>query len=166
MSKPQILIPFLSSVLLITDIYQIQILLGYFSVEQCVVEVEKIVDINNTEMSMEIRFNLIIEWLDHNVKWMNLKAGQQFNILSPEEIDKLWMSKVLFKNSDWIDPIIKDSSAVISVRRQVLLLMLLLLLLLLLLSVLPFLLLLLLLIPVLNLLSFYCYYYFSPCHYC
>ena len=70
-------------------------------------------------MHIDLKFNLILEWLDHKVEWKNLKAEDHLNTLSNIELDKLWLPKVLFQNSDNIEPIKhKDSSTVVKVRRQ------------------------------------------------
>ena len=70
-------------------------------------------------MHIDLKFNLILEWLDHKVVWVNLKADDHLNTLSNIELDKLWLPKVLFQNSDNIEPIKhKDSSTVVMVRRQ------------------------------------------------
>ena len=70
-------------------------------------------------MHIDLKFNLILEWLDHKVEWVNLKADNHLNTLSNIELDKLWLPKVLFQNSDNIEPIKhKDSSTVVIVRRQ------------------------------------------------
>ena len=68
-------------------------------------------------MFVEIKFNLIVQWFEHNVKFLNLQA-ETLNVLSPEELSQLWMPKVLFQNSDNIEPIYKDDSSFISVRRE------------------------------------------------
>ena len=70
------------------------------------------------DMVMEVRFNLQIFWLDHQVKWMNLKENANLNVLSREEIGLLWMPKIMFENADTIKPIIIDESALISVLRM------------------------------------------------
>ena len=49
-------------------------------------------------MHIDLKFNLILEWLDHNVEWVNLKADNHLNTLSNIELDKLWLPKVLFQN--------------------------------------------------------------------
>ena len=51
-------------------------------------------------MHIDLKFNLILEWLDHKVEWKNLKAEDHLNTLSNIELDKLWLPKVLFQNSD------------------------------------------------------------------
>ena len=68
-------------------------------------------------MFAEIKFNLIVQWFEHNVKFLNLQKDT-LNVLSPEELSQLWMPKVLFQNSDNIEPIYKDDSSFISVRRE------------------------------------------------
>ena len=51
--------------------------------------------------------------------WVNLKAKDHLNTLSKQELDELWLPKVLFQNSDNIDPIKhKDSSTVVIVRKM------------------------------------------------
>ena len=68
-------------------------------------------------MFVEMKFNLIVQWFEHNVKFLNLQT-ETLNVLSPEELSQLWMPKVLFQNSDNIEPIYKDDSSFISVRRE------------------------------------------------
>ena len=72
---------------------------------------------DSANMFIELKFNLILEWFDRKVKFLNLQ-NKTLNVLSPEEINKLWMPKVLFQNSDNIEPIYTDSSSFISVRRE------------------------------------------------
>ena len=49
-------------------------------------------------MHIDLKFNLILEWLDHKVEWVNLQADDHLNALSNMELDKLWLPKVLFQN--------------------------------------------------------------------
>ena len=48
-----------------------------------------------SSMHVDLKFNLILEWFDHKVGWVNLKAEDHLNTLSNQELEELWLPKVL-----------------------------------------------------------------------
>ena len=68
-------------------------------------------------MFVELQFVLHLEWFDHHVKWVNLRADTAKNVLSESEVSKLWMPEVMFENSDNILPVPLDPASVIAVKK-------------------------------------------------
>jgi hypothetical protein len=73
---------------------------------------------DTANMFVDLKFNLLLEWFDHQATWTHLQPDSHLNVLSPEELDRLWLPKVLFRNSDNISPIHHDGSSVVSVRKE------------------------------------------------
>ena len=65
------------------------------------IELLKLVDINEEDYSIEIQFEISLLWKDTRLTFHNLKPSDSvLNALSQEDIEKLWLPKVVYENTD------------------------------------------------------------------
>ena len=63
----------------------------------------KVVDIEEEDHSIELQFQIILEWKENRATYHNLKPESYLNALSQEEINKLWLPLVVFLNTDQLE---------------------------------------------------------------
>ena len=64
------------------------------------IDIFKLVDINEEDYSIEIQFEITMVWKENRVTYQNLKVSDSLNALTQNDIDKLWLPKVIYKNTD------------------------------------------------------------------
>ena len=60
----------------------------------------KVVAINEEGNSMELQFQITLEWKENRATYHNLKKESYLNALSSEDINKLWLPLVVYTNTD------------------------------------------------------------------
>ena len=74
---------------------------GYTPVNVFVsMDVLKLVDIDEKDYSIEIQFEINMKWSENRVTYNNLKAKDSLNALMQNDIEKLWLPKVIYENTD------------------------------------------------------------------
>ena len=64
------------------------------------IELLRLVAINEEDYSIEIQFGISLMWKEHRVIFDNLKLSDSMNALTEEDIEKLWLPKVIYENTD------------------------------------------------------------------
>ena len=64
------------------------------------IELLRLVDINEERHSIDIQFDISLLWKDKRVTFFNLKRSDSLNVLTEEDINKLWLPKVIYENTD------------------------------------------------------------------
>ena len=64
------------------------------------IELLRIVDINEEGHSIDIQFDISLMWKDNRVTFLNLRLNDSLNVLTEEDIDKLWLPKLIYENTD------------------------------------------------------------------
>ena len=67
------------------------------------IEIFKLVDIKEEDYSIEIQFQITMVWKENRATYQNLKADDSLNALTQNDIDKLWLPKVIYENTDQKD---------------------------------------------------------------
>ena len=67
------------------------------------IEIFKLVDIKEEDYSIEIQFQITLVWKENRATYQNLKADDSLNALTQNDIDKLWLPKVIYENTDQKD---------------------------------------------------------------
>ena len=67
------------------------------------IDLLKLVDIREEDYSIEIQFSITLKWKDNRVTYQNLNQLKSLNALTREDIDKLWLPKVIYENTDQKD---------------------------------------------------------------
>ena len=74
-------------------------------------------DIHEVGQYMELKFKLLLNWVDARIVFHNLKVDERFNSLSLEEQLSLWNPKLVFWNTKKELRSVKDEKVFASVRR-------------------------------------------------
>ena len=64
------------------------------------IDIFKLVDINEEDYSIEIQFEITMVWKENRATYQNLKVSDSLNALTQTDIDKLWLPKVIYENTD------------------------------------------------------------------
>ena len=67
------------------------------------IELLRLVDINEADYSIDIQFEISFIWKDRRVTFFNLKLSDSLNVLTEEDLHKLWLPKVIYENTDQKD---------------------------------------------------------------
>ena len=60
----------------------------------------KVVAIAEEDHSIELQFQIMLEWKENRAVYQNLKNESYLNALSMEEINRLWLPLVIYTNTD------------------------------------------------------------------
>ena len=64
------------------------------------IDLLKLVDIDEEDYSIEIQFEITLKWKENRATYLNLKANNSLNALTQADIEKLWLPKVIYENTD------------------------------------------------------------------
>ena len=64
------------------------------------IDLLRIVGINEADYSIEIQFEITLAWKEKRATYQNLKNRDSLNALANEDIDTLWLPKVICENTD------------------------------------------------------------------
>ena len=67
------------------------------------IDILKLVDIKEEDYSIEIQFSITLKWKENRATYQNLRHSTSLNALTREDIDKLWLPKVIYENTDQKD---------------------------------------------------------------
>ena len=57
-----------------------------------------VLGLNEINSWMKLQLELQVKWIDPRMKFANLKAGEQKNVLSSDQKQKLWVPSLIFAN--------------------------------------------------------------------
>ena len=60
----------------------------------------KVVGIEEEEHSIELQFEIVLEWRDNRLTYHNLKNDSSLNALREKEMKTLWLPLVIYANTD------------------------------------------------------------------
>ena len=60
----------------------------------------KVVEIEETDHSIHLQFQISLQWRENRVKYLNLKKDTSLNALTDGEIKELWLPLILYDNTD------------------------------------------------------------------
>ena len=58
------------------------------------------VDIDEEDYSIETQFSITLKWVENRATYQNLKKRRSLNALTQNDIDLLWLPKVIYENTD------------------------------------------------------------------
>ena len=64
------------------------------------IDVLKLVDIDEEDYSIEIQFEISLQWRDNRATYHNLHENEALNALTKEDISSLWIPEVIYENTD------------------------------------------------------------------
>ena len=60
----------------------------------------KIVDIDEVDHTIDLQFEIILEWKDHRITFNNLKERAYLNALTEEDTKSIWLPLVVYDNTN------------------------------------------------------------------
>ena len=60
----------------------------------------KVVEIEETDHSIHLQFQISLQWKENRVKYLNLKHDSALNALLDDDIETLWLPLILYDNTD------------------------------------------------------------------
>ena len=64
------------------------------------IDLLKLVDIDEEDYSIEIQFSITLTWLENRATYQNLKYDKSLNALNEKDVEKLWLPRVIYENTD------------------------------------------------------------------
>ena len=61
---------------------------------------KKVVEIEEVDHSIHLKFQIILEWKETRAMYRNLKVDTSLNTLTDEDINHLWLPLVIYDNTD------------------------------------------------------------------
>ena len=58
-----------------------------------------VIDINEQDHIIELKFQIILEWYESRASYNNLKANPALNVLKSGEVTEIWIPYVIFEVS-------------------------------------------------------------------
>ena len=63
------------------------------------IEVLDIHALNEVHSMMTLQLKLTLKWIDTRLRFQHLKTNEDWNKLTPEEMDQIWMPELVFPNT-------------------------------------------------------------------
>ena len=60
----------------------------------------KVVDIEETDHSIDLQFQISMSWKENRVKYQNLKKETSLNALTDDDIKTIWLPLIVYDNTD------------------------------------------------------------------
>ena len=60
----------------------------------------KVVEIMEVDHSIQLQFQVSLQWNENRIKYQNLKKKTSLNALGSDDVNKLWLPLVVFDNTD------------------------------------------------------------------
>ena len=77
-----------------------------------------VLSIQEVNLVYVLKFRLLMEWYDGRLNYHNLKTERSANLLTREEIDKLWIPFVVFGNTENNDATKGDDDTEVTITRE------------------------------------------------
>ena len=61
---------------------------------------QKVIAIKEVDYSISFKFRIILRWYENRATYQNLKKDSANNLLTQEEVKKLWLPLVIYWNTD------------------------------------------------------------------
>ena len=84
-----------------------------FSLEILVIQ-----EIREIQQILQLKFSLRMSWLDSRLDFYNIKLDESVNVISLEELNKIWLPVVVFDNTAKSQRTINDAKAFTTINRM------------------------------------------------
>ena len=82
------------------------------------VTIVDILDIVEVKHEIELKFHLLLEWLDPRLKFLNLKESLSSNVPTSAEVANLWLPSVIFSNTKDNEATYLTADTIIAIQRE------------------------------------------------
>ena len=81
----------------IKSVYDGRVIPAHVSIS---INLMKVVEIEETDHSIQLQFEISMQWRENRVKYQNLKKKSSLNVLTKADIGQLWLPLVIYENTD------------------------------------------------------------------
>ena len=74
-------------------------------------------EIKDIEQILQLKFNLRMTWVDARLDFYNIKLKETMNVISRDELNKIWLPQIMFHNTEEGQITINDDKASATINR-------------------------------------------------
>ena len=74
-------------------------------------------EIKEIEQILQLKFNLRMTWVDARLNFYNIKLKETMNVISRDELNKIWLPQIIFDNTEEGQITINDDKASATINR-------------------------------------------------
>ena len=74
-------------------------------------------EIKEIEQILQLKFNLRMTWVDARLDFYNIKLKETMNVISIDELNKIWLPKIIFHNTERGQRTINDDESFATINR-------------------------------------------------
>ena len=74
-------------------------------------------EIKEIEQILQLKFNLRMTWVDARLDFYNIKLKETMNVISTDELNKIWLPKIIFHNTERGQRTINDDESFATINR-------------------------------------------------
>ena len=98
--------------------YIFNILFSSLSVCLPSVDVKVIQEIKEIQQMLQLKFNLRMEWVDARLEFYNIKLDETMNVVTIEELERIWLPIIVFDNTESDQRSILDGKSFATIKRM------------------------------------------------
>ena len=73
-------------------------------------------EIKEIEQILQLKFNLRMTWVDARLDFYNIKLKETMNVISRDELNKIWLPQIIFDNTEEGQITINDDKASATIK--------------------------------------------------
>ena len=81
-------------------------------------DVKVIQEIKEIQQMLQLKFNLRMEWVDARLEFYNIKMDETMNVVTIEELNRIWLPIIVFDNTESDQRTILDGKAFATIKRM------------------------------------------------
>ena len=67
---------------------------------------------------LQLKFNLRMEWVDARLEFYNIKLDETMNVITNEELERIWLPIIVFDNTESDQRSILDGKSFATIKRM------------------------------------------------
>ena len=75
-------------------------------------------EIKEIQQMLQLKFNLRMEWVDARLEFYNIKMDETMNVVTIEELNRIWLPIIVFDNTESDQRTILDGKAFATIKRM------------------------------------------------
>ena len=81
-------------------------------------DVKVIQEIKEIQQMLQLKFNLRMEWVDGRLEFYNIKLDETMNVITTEELERIWLPIIVFDNTESDQRSILDGKSFATIKRM------------------------------------------------
>ena len=74
-------------------------------------------EIKEIQQILQLKFSLEMSWVDSRLEFYNIKRDETMNIISIDELNKIWLPTIIFHNTERGQRTINDDESFATINR-------------------------------------------------